>query len=72
MVYRVVGDGKTNSLEGRTETIKRNPDTLPQVLFQSCILLFVESSLPGVRGEVLGEEGGARVVGDQAHQEAGR
>ena len=32
----------------------------------------VESILPGVRGEVLGEEGGARVVGDQAHQEAGR
>ena len=32
----------------------------------------VVSSLPGVCGEVLGEEGGARVVGDQAHQEAGR
>ena len=32
----------------------------------------LESSLPGVRGEVLGEEGGARLVGDQAHQEAGR
>ena len=38
---RVVGDSKSNSMEGRRETIKRNPDTLPQVFVIITIIIMI-------------------------------